>query len=128
MQRIIKFRARNKTTGEWFYGSTDNLLQMVGFWELLAVGVLDVETLGQYTGLKDKNGKEIYGGDVVKCKLHFSGFPIECENIVVEYGRFIRENKNAGFYPFYSRINSFEIIESEVISNIYESPELLEVK
>jgi len=84
------------------------------------------ETSQQYTSLKDKNGKEIYEGDIVACTLYHYGYLARIENITVQYGKFLRPNHNAGFYPFHDTINAFEIITSEVIGNIYENPELLE--
>lgn len=66
------------------------------------------------TGLKDKNGKEIFEGDVLK---HWD------EIIIVEY-----ENDFAGFNICY-KLNRYTLIPEniEVIGNIYENPELLEL-
>lgn len=82
-------------------------------------------TLIQYTGLKDKNGKEIYEGDIVK-QSKFSGYfsitgEYETEEVIYENGCFcIKIMKDV--------LSSFRIMSDncEVIGNIYENPELLE--
>lgn len=130
--REIKFRAWDKQlkkmvfTGFYIIGETTvfDLLNQ-HFQATKKKGSLDRlndAVIMQYTGLKDKNGKEIYEGDIVECKLDFPNYNLKTETFVVEYGKFIRKNHNAGFYPFYGTINAYEIIESEVIGNIWENP------
>ena len=97
------------------------------------------KTAGQYTGLKDKNGKEIFEGDIVQSV----GIPLSDCKSIVRYGihkSADMSNKyqcgNLGFYlehilrsyKMARKDIMFFIDNCEVIGNIYENPELLEVK
>jgi len=72
--------------------------------------------LMQYTGLKDKNGKEIYEGDIVRHK----DAPLEICTVIWDGGGFYARSNIEDM--FYSLTNKVLI---EVIGNIYENPELL---
>lgn len=139
MGREIKFRGLDVMTGEWVYG---NLVQTgVGMKYIIPKNFIadeipqwkvDKETVGQYTGLTDRNDKEIYEGDIVKyldaygCSTEngydFSEFDnvgvIEWEEEEMRYSVTNRENIDLETF--------WESKHIEVMGNIYEHPELLE--
>lgn len=85
---------------------------------------LEMIELMQYTGLKDKNRKEIYEGDILSIKV-YSG-----DKVIVE-GKTVVEFKDGCFGVIWGHdkaflsLNSFFKAKFEVIGNIYENPELL---
>lgn len=133
--REIKFRGKNEDN-KWVYGTgivqveintydTDKweLIQKVNYDELdyfqpsYETEHIDIKTLGQYTGLKDKNGVEIYEGDIIKAKFFnkeivgYIGFSMGCFMIA---GSGVSDNQ------------IFVFNDIEVIGNIYDNPKLLE--
>ena len=125
--REIKFRAISYF-GDWVYGliskgsfsfDQDKQLWLMQEW---GVGMtpIEFETIGQYTGLKDKNSKEIYEGDVLSwvqfnmnmtCMwdVNRTRITLKSPNGVDDIG-----------------LTIFNQNEFEVIGNIHENPELLE--
>jgi len=135
--RELKFRAWCK---DWIpiygsgmsYGEVEHFDDMIGFrFHHTETTPFEKITLEQYTGLKDKNGKEIFEGDVVKYKIGYkvSEPSDEPQNVcsstgVVAFkdGEFLP--RPHGFYPedyWYG----YKYFDFEVIGNIHENPELL---
>ena len=80
--------------------------------------------LMQYTGVKDKNGKEIYEGDIVKI-IKLEGYGEYCEQ--VEYtGRIECYISEFRIQPLNLRLSDESTVEIEIIGNIYENKTLLE--
>jgi uncharacterized phage protein (TIGR01671 family) len=126
--REIRFRGKRLDNGEWVYGwyghkeATDQHFIMIErLHDVPEYGsyFVDVEvypeTIGQYTGLKDKNGKEIYEGDIISTDLD-RPFNI----VVFRNGAFVFQCHDNG-KDYYDYMFSY----GEVIGNIYENPELL---
>lgn len=114
--RTIKFRGKSLNTGMWVYGD----LQHKGR-RIFVEYEVDPATVGQYTGLKDKNGREIYEGDII-CLGDKAG----SQGPVVWYDSdcsFVMEKTKTGsLYKLYARCSQFKY---EVIGNIHDNPELL---
>ena len=122
MNREIKFRAWDKENEEMYdVAMIDVETGEVAYTDhptgYNADALLEQVELMQYTGLKDKNGKEIYEGDILKdCDTR------EIKTVIWHKNCFIlRDTK--GFYQW----TYFED-EHEVIGNIYENSDLLEVE
>lgn len=152
MGREIKFRGKRLDNGEWVYGTVEFHLvdgdltktkrdAFITFDSMDKIGKVyryryqvDPETVGQFTGLRDKNGKEIYDGDIVNMHYFFENhnretlgaFEDEMEVVGV-----VRIDEMSVYTDCKKRrfdwVNYLEepTEELEVIGNIYENGDLL---
>lgn len=150
MSREILFRGKRKANGEWYYGSYLFLDVAPVDWTGREYGkpkpvhfiadekdinfAVDLETVGQYTGLTDKNGKKIFEGDIVRADDYVFS---------IQYGKCggVPNVNNYGYMGFYLEPLSEKTKHSaycglrndicyftdiNVIGNIYDNPELME--
>ena len=133
MEREIKFRAWlkedkkmvNVETMDFADKSTQYLekSEIVNAYLLRRVIFDDIELM-QYTGLKDKNGAEIYDGDIVLVEL--SGTSTWYKTVVkIKEGAFIASLIDGEDY-IYIFNRGFDSNDFEILGNVYENPELLE--
>lgn len=129
MKREIKFRGKRADGSSWVYGdlrqenSGNNVIMTnLSTWRDNGDNVdpygedviINSDTIGQYTGLQDKNGKEIFEGDIIRNE--------SCKGVVVyKNGAFCLElGKSCGYVWLFCLDSLLDI------GNIYDNPELLE--
>lgn len=137
--REILFRGKRTDNGEWVYGWLGHLhcynpqeknISSIYFTEITedfntkSNIIVDYKTVGQYTGLKDSNGKRIFEGDIVTGLFDFE---LSINSVVTfkdgAFGVLAKQHETEHFHPFTSLCN----VKYEVIGNIFENIELLEV-
>lgn len=124
--RIIKFRGKHihafiepNDTGIWVYGYLCND-HYINSEELMGEMLVDKDTVGQYTGLKDKNGKEIYENDIVEVTRPCI---YETGKVIYKNGCFFIKVKETLLPLYECEMNNYKI---KVIGNEWDNPELLE--
>lgn len=131
MNERYLFRGKREDNNEWVTGDlmqwSDGTIRICvesGVDEKTAVTVIP-ETVGQCTGLKDKNGKMIYEGDIVKGLFNFG---LEIMSVCTfKDGAFGLTAKECGAYHF-SAFTSICNVKYEVIGNIHDNPNLCRIE
>lgn len=140
MKREILFRGKLEYNGKWIYG---DLLQyengevaifgdrLSSFGcectEMLKRDRVTPETIGQYTGLKDKNGKKIFEGDIV----HLKGDGFDDKEVGIDYYRVVTFHDGTICLSvgdvFHTPINDYVhgLDDWDIVGNITDTPELM---
>jgi uncharacterized phage protein (TIGR01671 family) len=149
--REIAFRGKRKNNGEWMYGglvdlfvrydsriTEDHGIGNTNFWRVIP------KTIGQYTGIKDKNGVKIFEGDIIQLNIgywQFSGHD-DLETFlmgeivylpeVMSFG--MRGVKDETWLSYEGEVDTipfpsfnFDNSDIDVVGNIHDNPEFLEV-
>ena len=140
MERDIRFRGKRISNGEWLYGDLmQDDVNGCCIYPLKNKGLKQVLccTIGQFTGLYDKNGKEIYEGDI----LRGDEYPFNCDGVDNYFAEIVWADNVCGFYRIthkkpnstvrgishgnWEQLDEDDIKSFEVIGNIHDNPELL---
>lgn len=132
--REILFRGKEIGIDRWVHGSLD--IHKSGVVVIMSDEIVtsiyarvDPDTVGQFTGLTDKNGKKIFEGDIVQAKEPDTSYRFGCvwalQVVVFREGSYgLLE-----FNKFFTSFRSFALsVTFEVVGNIHDNPELMEGK
>ncbi len=149
--REIIFRAKRKDNGEWVQGYLVKMFSVLNIMDKNNENIvyeIIPETVGQFTGLTDKNGKKIFEGDIVRyCDEECYYYPEDCTEffgkVVQECGAFgigadkelplelenwCNNDNFVSLWEIYWNLNCCdgELPMLEVVGNSHDNPELLE--
>lgn len=138
----IKFRGKSLSTGEWVYGwyirearglinglpainiSQAEIVSFIVYSEegQLIIHEVDPNTVGQYIGLKDRNGKEIFKGDILIWYANSCGLE---KQIVISDPEIIQDSFDGHCFIFGIGYPISHPEKCEIIGNIHDNPNLL---
>jgi uncharacterized phage protein (TIGR01671 family) len=141
--RQIKFRGKDLNTGDWVYGDLHTLCdkphihtEPTSYPFAGKRSFVNSDTIGQYTGLQDKNGREIYEGDIIrKTETTYRMTDIGVVKYCNEEAKFVLHVTDKYRAYDFSFVKDFQSQdghatvpchnEYEVVGNVYDDKELL---
>lgn len=136
--REILFKAKRIGNGGWVEGipikthlglfisfeKNPNYCSQYGYIEIVDIGIVEEETLCQFTGMCDKNGNKIWENDIVTCQTKYGG---DIGKIVFHNGKFCVLWNSTYHYPRNGKCENYYDINTKnlVKGNIFDNPELL---
>ena len=135
--REVIFRGKRTDSGEWVYGYYTKARYFLNKKEMHIIFEPDVEafphceftgyeevlpeTVGQYTGLTDKNGVRIFEGDIVKYDVNYHDMVISYD--VENWGGWLYEDMDDNMQAY--SIYEFCLKDIAVVGNIHDNPDIL---
>lgn len=143
MARPIKFRGISRDTGKWVIGALipngKNEAYIAPFGRCLQLEEVNPDTVGQFTGMLDQNGKEIYEGDILKGRTN--KWKLESKPAPHEFIGYVRwesqcdvglqwvltsmDSMGSSPLNWYAHCCAIDYSTGVIIGNIYDNPELL---
>lgn len=120
----ILFRGKRTDNGEWITDSETYIRDGDGIWlsdENLNVVTVIPETVGQFTGLTDKNGVKIFEGDIVRYDVNYHDMVISYD--VENWGGWLYEDMDDNMQAY--SIYEFCLKDIAVIGNIHDNPDII---
>lgn len=125
--RPIKFRGKDRFGEIWYYGSlaVNDIFGHTHIWDA-SLGYMEVDpkTVGQFTGLMDKNGEWIYEGDIVEWEKDGLLYVVKFRKGMF-YASVEECNEDIfGGFPLHT-LTEYEDRKCKIVGNSYNNPELL---
>lgn len=133
--REIIFRAKDIHTSEWMEGYFSKDYAGVAYITTLdgvSTSTVDEATLGQFTGLLDKNGNRVFEGDIIATKffpqyverISWKGDPDAICEVYWDFSGYGLKAKGGNDFR-YPGLHEMNFKETEVVGNIWDNPELI---